>query len=214
MLKILITDDHPLFRKGLQTLLASDPEFEVAGEAATAAEAVASCAELQPDVVLMDLQMPGGSGIDAIREISQTYPDVRILVLSLFEDDSYIFAALRAGARGYLLKDSDEIEVIRAIRAVANGEAIFSSAIAGRIMKYFASPSTLIPREVFPELSNREREILGLLAQSVTPAKIALQLFLSPKTVSNYISNIINKLQVADRTEAIIRAREAGMGTV
>ena len=212
MLKILITDDHPLFRKGLKTLIDSDPEFQVVGEAATAAESVAACGDLQPDLVLMDLQMPGGSGIEAIREISRLYAQIRILVLSLFEDDRSVFAALRAGARGYLLKDSDEVEIMRAVRAVANGEAIFSPGIATQMIRFFTSPSTRIPPDAFPDLSERERETLSLLAQGKTPAQIASLMFLSPKTVSNYISNIINKLQVADRTEAILRAREAGYG--
>jgi DNA-binding NarL/FixJ family response regulator len=212
MLKILITDDHPLFRKGLRTLLEADPDFEVVGEATTAAESVAFCGDLQPDMVLMDLQMPGGSGIDAIREINRQFPGIYILVLTLFEDDSFVFAALRAGARGYLLKDSDEVEIIRAIQAVANGEAIFSSGIANQMIRFFTSPSTRIPPDVFPDLSDRERETLGLLAQGKSPSQIASLLYLSPKTVSNYISNIINKLQVADRTEAILRAREAGYG--
>lgn len=212
MLRILITDDHPLFRKGLRTLLEADPDFEVVGEATTAAESVAFCGDLQPDMVLMDLQMPGGSGIDAIREINRQFPGIYILVLTLFEDDSFVFAALRAGARGYLLKDSDEVEIIRAIQAVANGEAIFSSGIANQMIRFFTSPSTRIPPDVFPDLSDRERETLGLLAQGKSPSQIASLLYLSPKTVSNYISNIINKLQVADRTEAILRAKEAGYG--
>jgi DNA-binding NarL/FixJ family response regulator len=212
LLRILIADDHPLFRKGLRTLLESNSEFEVVGEAATAAEALAACRDLQLDVVLMDLQMPGGSGIEAIREISRQYPDVNCLVLTLFEDDSFVFAALRAGARGYLLKDSDEVEILRAVQAVANGEAIFSSGIANQMIRFFTSPSTRIPPDLFPDLSDRERETLALLAQGRTPAQIASLLYISPKTVSNYVSNIISKLQVADRTEAILRAREAGYG--
>ena len=182
------------------------------GEAATAAEAVAACDTLQPDVVLMDLQMPGGSGIQAIRDISHRHTPVNILVLTLFEDDSYVFAALRAGAHGYILKDSDEDEIMRAILAVANGEAIFSPGIATQMIRFFTSPSTRIPPESFPELSDRERETLSLLAQGKTTAQVASSLVLSPKTVSNYVSSIINKLQVADRAEAILRAREAGYG--
>jgi DNA-binding NarL/FixJ family response regulator len=205
VIRVLITDDHPLFRKGLRTLLESSEGLEVVGEAATAAAAVVACGTLLPDLVLMDLQMPGGSGINAIREIGQEYPETRILVLSLYEDDNSVFAALRAGARGYVLKDADETEIIRAIQVVAGGDSIFSSSIAGRII-------ALIPRDAFPELSSREREILGLLAAGQSPREIASQLFLSPKTVSNYISLIINKLQVVDRAEAVIRAREAGFG--
>ena len=211
-LRILLAEDHPLFRKGLRTLLAAVPEFAVVGEAATGAEAIARAAELQPDVVLMDLQMPDGSGIAAAREILHASPHVRILVVTLFEDDDSVFLALRAGARGYVLKDADEEEMVRAIRAVGRGEAIFSPAVASRVLAYFAAPRPDAPPRAFPTLTEREREILGLIARGHSNPSIARQLSLSPKTIGNYVSNIFGKLQVADRAEAIIRARAAGLG--
>jgi len=211
-LRILIADDHPLFRKGMRTLLESLPDMEVVGEAATGDEAVERAAALQPDVVLMDLQMPSGGGLKATRQIAKASPHIRILVVTLFEDDDSIFAALRAGARGYMLKDSDEEEMLRAIRAVGDGEAIFSSAIATRLRDYFASSRQVIPEEVFPELTDREREILDRIARGETNHRIANQLSITLKTVRNHVSNIFSKLQVADRAQAVIRAREAGMG--
>jgi DNA-binding NarL/FixJ family response regulator len=208
-LRLLVADDHPLFRKGLRTLLGSVSDFTLVGEAETGEAAVEQSLVLQPDVVLMDLQMPGGSGIDAIREIVATSP-TKILVVTLFEDDDSVFAALRAGARGYVLKDTDKDDMIRAIRAVANGEAIFSAAVAKRVLAYFAAPRLEAP-QLFPTLTEREREILRLLAQGKSNPGIAAELFLSPKTVANHLSNIFGKLQVADRAEAIIRARDAGL---
>lgn len=210
-LTVLIVDDHPLFRKGLRTLLESMPDIEVIGEAISGKEAVEMATAHQPDVVLMDLQMPGGSGLAAIRELGKSSPNIRILVVTLFEDDESVFAALRAGARGYILKDADEEEMMRAIRAVGEGEAIFSAAIASRLMDYFAASRSLIPLEVFPELTEREREILTLIARGKTNAEIAAELTISLKTVRNHVSNIYSKLQVADRTQAAIRAREAGL---
>jgi DNA-binding NarL/FixJ family response regulator len=183
----------------------------VAGEAATGDEAVSLATQLQPDVVVMDLRMPGMNGIEATRRILHTSPNIRILVVTLFEDDDSVFAALRAGARGYVLKDADEAEVLRAIRAVGAGEAIFSPAIATRLMDYFAAQHPAVSKELFPTLTEREREILHLIAKGRTNADIARDLSLSVKTVSNYVSNIFGKLQVADRAEAIIRARDAGL---
>ena len=211
-LRILVAEDHPLFRKGMISLLASVPEFEVVGEAATGEEAVARAAELQPDVVLMDLQMPNVNGIDATREILQESPSIRVLVVTLFEDDDSVFMALRAGARGYVLKDADEEEMVLSIRAVGKGEAIFSPAIAERVLAYFAAPMPSVAPQVFPTLTDREREILNLIAGGHPNPSIAKQLHLSTKTVGNYVSNIFTKLQVADRAQAIIRAREAGLG--
>lgn len=211
VLTVLIVDDHPLFRKGMRALLESMPDIEVIGEAISGKEAVEMATAHQPDVVLMDLQMPKGSGLAAIREIGKTSPNIRILVVTLFEDDESVFAALRAGARGYILKDADEEEMMRAIRAVGEGEAIFSPAIATRLMDYFAASRSLIPQEVFPELTEREREILTLIARGMTNANIAAELTISLKTVRNHVSNIYSKLQVADRTQAAIRAREAGL---
>jgi DNA-binding NarL/FixJ family response regulator len=209
-LRLLIADDHPLFRKGMRTLLGAVPDFILVAEAETGQEAVARSLELLPDVVLMDLQMPGGSGIEATRAIVAASPTTKILVVTLFEDDDSVFAALRAGARGYVLKDTDEDEMIRAIRAIANGEAIFGPAVASRVLAFFAAARVNAP-PLFPTLTEREREILRLIARGRSNHTIADELFLSPKTVANYVSNIFGKLQVADRAEAIIRARDAGL---
>ena len=212
-LRILVAEDHPLFRKGMIALLSSVPEFEVIGEAQTGEEAVVRTSELQPDVVLMDLQMPEVNGIEATRRILRDNPSVRILVVTLFEDDDSVFMALRAGARGYVLKDADEEEMVLSIRAVGKGEAIFSPAIATRVLAFFAaSPPGGVSPQAFPTLTEREREILHLIAQGHPNPSIARQLSLSTKTVGNYVSNIFTKLQVADRAQAIIRAREAGLG--
>jgi len=210
-LRVLVVEDHPLFRKGVVALLESVPEFAIAGVATTGEEAIAQAAALRPDVVLMDLKLPGISGIEATRAIVTAAPDVRVLVLSLFEDEDSVFLALRAGARGYVLKDADEDELTGAVRAVARGEAIFSQAVAGRVLAFFAQPRET--PKVFPTLTDREREILGLIAQGRANPAIARELFLSPKTVANYVSAIFAKLQVADRAEAMIRAREAGLGS-
>ena len=210
-LRILIADDHPLFRKGMRTLLTATADTEVIGEATTGREVIELAAALQPDVILMDLQMPGVNGIEATRQILQDSPNIRILVVTLFEDDASVFTALRAGARGYILKDAKEDEILRAIRAVGSGEAIFSPAIATRLMEFFATPRPSASKEVFPTLTDREREILQLIARGSTNHDIARQLVLSVKTVNNYVSNIFSKLQVTDRAQAIIRARDAGL---
>ncbi len=210
-LRVLIAEDHPLFRKGMRALLTATPGTEVVGEATTGQEAIELATELQPDVILMDLQMPGINGIEATRQILHTSPHIRILVVTLFEDNASIFTALRAGARGYILKDAKEEEMLRAIRAVGSGEAIFSPAIATRLMDFFAAPRPAVPKEIFPTLTEREREILQLIARGRTNNDIAKELALSTKTVGNYVSNIFGKLQVADRAQAIIRARDAGL---
>jgi DNA-binding NarL/FixJ family response regulator len=209
-LRVLVVEDHPLFRKGVVALLQTVPDVAVAGVATTGEEAVSQAAALRPDVVLMDLQLPGMSGIEATRAIVAADPGVRVLVLSLFEDEESVFLALRAGARGYVLKDADEDELTGALRAVARGEAIFSQAVAGRVLAFFARPQDT--PKVFPALTDREREILGLIARGRANPAIARALSLSPKTVANYVSAIFAKLQVADRAEAMIRAREAGLG--
>ncbi len=208
---VLIADDHPLFRKGLRALLTSMPEAELVGEATTGAEAVRLAEEMQPDVVLMDLQMPEGGGLAATRRIVDTSPHIRVLIVTMFEDDDSVFAAMRAGARGYVLKDADDEDISRAILAVGRGEAIFSPAIATRLMSFFsARPATAaVP---FPDLTESERAVLRLMAQGLNNDAIAQRLSLSPKTVRNYVSNIISKLQVADRAQAIVRAIEAGLG--
>ncbi|MDP8947735.1 MAG: response regulator transcription factor [Actinomycetota bacterium] len=210
--RVLIADDHPHFRDGLRALLLSAPDAEVVGEAGDGEEAVRLAARLQPDVILMDLNMPGTGGIEATRRILHTSPHISVLVISMYEDDDSVFAALKAGARGYLLKGALKAEILRAIRAVTSGEAIFGPAIARRLMKYFSTPRPDAPKEAFPELTDREREILELIARHETNPEIAKLLHLSQKTVRNHVSNIFAKLQVADRAQAILRAREAGLG--
>lgn len=211
-LRVLIADDHPIFRNGMCALLASVPDIEVVGEAATGNEAVAQATDMQPDVVLMDLQMPGIGGVEATRQILVASPHIRVLVVTMFEDDYSVFTAMRAGARGYIVKGASSDEMLRAIRAVGSGEAIFSPAIAIRLIDFFSAPKPTIPAQAFPELSAREREILDLIAQGASNPEIANRLVISPKTVRNHVSNIFSKLQVADRAQAIIRGREAGLG--
>ncbi len=216
-LRVLVADDHPLFRSGLRALLAAVPETAVVGEATTGEEAVALTAELLPDVVVMDLQMPGVSGIEATRRVLDRSPDVGILVVTMFEDDHSVFAAMRAGARGYVLKDAEEEDILHAIRAVGRGEAIFSPAVARRVIDFFSGARSVeggraLPARAFPELTDREREVLDLIAQGLRNPEIASRLYLSPKTVRNHVSSIFAKLQVADRSQAIVRAREAGLG--
>ena len=210
MLTILIADDHPLFRKRVRALLATMPQVRVVGEAANGADAVRLALELRPDVVLMDLQMPGGDGLTAVRQMAAAQPDVRVLVVTMFQDDDSIFAAMRAGARGYVLKDMDDDDITRAILAVGRGDAIFSPAIAVRMISFF---STRPPQSnpMFPELTASERNVLRLMAKGMNNDAIARQLALSPKTVRNYISVIFGKLQVADRAQAIVRAHDAGL---
>ncbi len=210
--RVLIADDHAPFREGLKALLFSVPDLEVVGEARDGDEAITLAAGLQPDVILMDLNMPGMGGIAATRRILHTSPHIAILVISMFEDDDSVFAALQVGARGYLLKGALKAEILRAIRAVTSGEAIFGPAIARRLMQYFSVPRPDAPPDIFPDLTEREREILALIARHETNPEIAKRLHLSPKTVRNHVSNIFAKLQVADRAQAIIRARERGLG--
>jgi DNA-binding NarL/FixJ family response regulator len=193
-------------------MLSSLPEYEVVGEATTGEEAVALTAELRPDVILMDIQMPGKGGIEATRRILETSPGVGVIVVTMFEDDDSVFAAMRAGARGYVLKGADKEEVFTVVHAVARGEAHFGPEVAKRLMSFFSAPRPAATSEVFPELTAREREVLNLIAGGLSNAEITRQLFLSPKTVRNHISNIFTKLQIADRTQAILRAREAGLG--
>lgn len=211
-LRVLVADDHPMFRDGLRALLASAPGVELVGEASTGQEAVSLAAELQPDVVVMDVQMPQGDGIEATRGIVSGSPSVRVLIVTMFEDDATVFRAMRAGARGYVLKGANYAEMLRAIKAVGDGEAVFGPQIASRLAEYFAAIRPAAAPDLFPELSDREREVLGLLAEGLKNPEIARRLYLSPKTIRNHVSTILHKLQVADRAQAIIRAREAGLG--
>jgi DNA-binding NarL/FixJ family response regulator len=212
-LTVIIADDHQFFRDGVRALLDAQLDMECVGEAATGEAAVRLSAEVQPDVVLMDMQMPGMSGVEATRQILRSSPQIRILMVTMFEDDHLVFAAMQAGARGYLLKGARHEDMVRAIRAVGSGDAIFSPGIAVKLVDYFAALKPGHSPQVFPELSSRERDILQLLAQGYKNAEIADRLVVSPKIVRNYVSNIISKLQVADRAQAILRAKEAGLGT-
>jgi DNA-binding NarL/FixJ family response regulator len=210
-LRVVVVDDHPLFRDGLAMLLGSVPGLAVVGTAADGAAAVELAREEQPDVVVMDVQMPVLDGIEATRRITSDSPSTGVVVLTMSEDDSTVFAAVRAGARGYLLKGADQEEVLRAINTVASGSAVFGPALARRITEFFAAgPSG--SETAFPQLTAREREVLGLVAAGRSNAQIAAALHLSPKTVRNNVSNVLTKLQVTDRAQAIVRAREAGLG--
>ncbi|MEV4709229.1 response regulator transcription factor [Actinoplanes sp. NPDC049316] len=210
-IRVVVADDHPVFRDGLAMLLASVDGIEVVATAANGAEAVAAATRLLPDVVVMDVQMPELNGVEATRRLAAEAPGVGIVVLTMSEDDGTVFAAVRAGARGYLVKGAEQEEIVRAITTVASGGAVFGATLAARIAQFFAAgPPT--PTTVFPQLTAREREILELLAAGRSNAQIAAALFLSPKTVRNNVSNVFAKLQVADRAEAIVRARDAGLG--
>ena len=211
-IRVFIADDHTLFRDGLRALFSSIEDVELVGEAADGEETVSGVAEILPDVVLMDIKMPEMNGIEATRRIVSTSPHVGVIVVTMLEDDDSVFAAMRAGARGYVLKGADQEQMLRTIRAVAAGEALFGSDIAERLMNFFSNLKPSAAMEVFPELTEREREVLELIAQGQNNPEIARNLVISPKTVRNHVSNIFNKLQVADRAQAIIRAREAGLG--
>jgi DNA-binding NarL/FixJ family response regulator len=211
-IRILIADDHAVFREGLRAMLSPEPDMEVVGEAATGKEVVERAAELRPDVILMDIQMPELTGIEATRRILKANPGVGVVVLTMFEDDDSVFSAMRVGARGYVLKGADPSEIIRVLRAVAAGEAHFGPEIAKRLMDFFSAPKPVSLEEAFPELTDREVEILDLIARGHSNTKIAARLYLSPNTVRNHITHIFGKLQVADRAHAIVRAREAGLG--
>ena len=211
-IRVLIADDHPLFREGMRGRLDRVADIEVVGEAASGDEVIELAHRLEPRVILMDIKMPGLNGIEATREIQQSTPHIGVLVLTMFEDDDSVFAAMRAGAKGYLLKDSGGEEVVNAIRAVASGEAVFGPGVAERIIGFFSVPRPAAPQRAFPELTEREEEVLSLVAQGKSNQEISRRLFVSLKTVRNHVSNILLKLQVADRAQAVIRARDAGMG--
>ncbi len=210
-IKVLIADDHPMFREGVRSMLRREASVTLVGEATTGSAAIALAAELQPDVILMDVHMPDVNGIDATRRILHQHPHIRVLVLTMFEDDDSVFAALRAGARGYLLKGADKAEIVRAISGVASGEAIFGPAIAQRLIAFFSAPQAPAPPPVLPELTDREREILVLMTHGLSNQAIADRLVVSLKTVRNHVSNIFSKLEVVDRAQAVLRARDAGL---
>ena len=218
LISVLVVDDHTLFRDGLSAILTTVPDIEVVGEAGTGREAVAQVKALAPDVVLMDINMPDLNGIEATQQILAAKPDTGIIMLTMLEDNDSLFAAMCAGARGYILKGADKAEVLKTIRAVANGEALFGPAIASRLTSFFQNSGGMAHQnEVvspFPDLTDREREVLELIAQGENNQEIAQRLHISAKTVSNHISNIFNKLQVADRGQAIVKARQAGLGTL
>ena len=208
---ILIADDEPTFRSGLRALLKSVNELVLVGDAETGSEAIHQAEELQPDIILMDINMPGVNGIEATRRILNTSPHIGILILTMFEDDDSVFAAMRAGARGYLLKGALKAEILRAIQTVSGGGVVFGAAIAQRMMRYFAGVKPIESSDLFPELTDREREILGFIAEGRNNNEIAQRLVLSGKTIRNHITNIFSKLQVVDRAQAIVRARDAGL---
>ena len=211
-IRVLIADDHPLFCDGLATLLTDGAGTDLAGAATTGTEAVELARETQPDVVVMDLHMPGMNGIEATRRIVADCPQAAVLVLTMFDDDSSVLSALRAGARGYLLKGASGKQIRCAIQAVAGGEIIFGGQLAARMVAYFTDTAASPPP--FSQLTSREHQVLELLAQGRANSAIATRLSLSPKTVRNHVSNILAKLQVTDRAQAIIQARDAGMGQV
>ncbi|MBE2198727.1 MAG: response regulator transcription factor [Anaerolinea sp.] len=212
-IRILVVDDHKLFREGLAALLNAAAETAVVGEAATGQEAIAQAAAVTPDVVLMDIQMPDMNGIEATRRILADYPQTGVIMLTMLEDDDSLFAAMSAGARGYILKGADKAEVLRTVTAVAEGQALFGPAIASRLTHFFqrgdGQETAVTP---FPDLTDREREVLGLITQGMSNNDIAVRLHISGKTVSNHISSIFNKLHVASRAEAIVKAQEANTG--
>ncbi len=210
-IRVLIADDHPVYRFGLRSLLTSLPDMEVVGEAETGGDAVYQAAQLQPDIILMDINMPGMNGIEATRSILDNHSDTAILIITMFDDET-VFHAMQAGALGYILKGADPEETERAIRAVASGEAIFSPQVAERLINYFGQHKPPSTSKYFPELTDRELEILKLVVHGLTNSAIAERLVLSPKTVRNHVSNIFSKLQVSNRTQAILQARDAGIG--
>ena len=215
-IRVLVVDDHTLFREGLTAILTSVPDVQVVGEAGTGREAIGQAENLAPDVILMDINMPDLNGIEATQQVLAAAPATGIVMLTMLEDNDSLFAAMCAGARGYILKGADKAEVLKTIRAAAEGEALFGPAIAGRLTAFFQQSRTAERDEgaltPFPDLTERERDVLALIAAGENNQEIARRLHISAKTVSNHISNIFNKLQVADRAQAIVKARDAGLG--
>ncbi|MFL6173728.1 MAG: response regulator [Marmoricola sp.] len=208
-IRVVVADDHPIVRAGLVALLSSLPDIEIAATATTGREAVREVVSTRPDVALLDLNMPELDGIAATREITRVAPDVGVLVLTMYDDDDSVFAAMKAGARGYLVKGVEQDDIARAIRSVAAGEAIFGPGVASRVLRFLTAPQAA---SAFPELTPREHEILDLLAAGLRNAAIAERMGIAAKTVANNVSSIFTKLQVADRAQAIVRARDAGLG--
>lgn len=214
-IRLLIVDDHTLFREGLRALFSAIEDIDLVGEATSGQEAIDLVEECQPDVILMDIDMPGMGGVQATRSILRKTPSTGIVMVTMLEDDASVFSAMRAGARGYVLKGAKPDELLQTIRAVSNGQALFGSAIAARMMRFFneqgARFKASLPEEAFPELTPRELEVLELIARGDKNSAIAEKLVISEKTVRNHITNIFSKLQVADRAHAIIKARDAGL---
>ncbi|MCK2216299.1 response regulator transcription factor [Actinomadura sp. ATCC 31491] len=209
MIRVLLADDHPLFVAGLRAVLDAEPGLEVAAVAVTGEDAVRLAAEHRPDVAVLDVSMPGGDGIAVTARLRAAGLPCRVLILTMYDDDENVVAALRAGAHGYALKGSGGEEIVAAVRAVARGEAVFGAGVAARLLAHFARAAAVAP---FPQLTEREHEVLGLVARGLGNAAIGQRLGLSAKTVRNHVSNILAKLHVADRAAAIVRAREAGLG--
>jgi DNA-binding NarL/FixJ family response regulator len=210
--RVLVADDHALFRYGLKAMLTNAEGFEVVAEAATGEEVVEKVAQAHPDIIIMDIQMPGMNGIEVTRRVLESNPSIGVVVVTMFEDDDSVFTAMRAGARGYVLKGADAEEVLKVVGAVAEGDAHFGPEIARKLIGFFSAPKPIAPSEAFPELTAREAEILDLIAQGCSNAEIARRLYLSQKTVRNHVSHVFLKLQVPDRARAIVRARQAGLG--
>ena len=212
-LRVVIVDDHPLFRDGVRTALSGVDDLEVVGEAEDVASALEAVAALRPDVVLMDLNLPDGSGIEATRDLLARDPDVRVLVMTMSTDDDAVVAAMRAGARGYVVKGAGRRDLLESVRTVASGGAVFGREVADRLAAYFSGLAAVPGREAFPQLTDREREVLELLARGLDNRGIARTLVLSDKTVRNHVSNVLAKLEVDSRSEAVLRARNAGLGS-
>lgn len=210
MTTVVLVDDHPLVRQGMRAVIDAQADIEVVGEAPDGGEAVRVCVETKPDVVVMDLQMPGLNGIEATKQVRTAAPSTAVLVLTMYDDDTMVFEAIAAGAVGYLVKGADGTDIVAAIRSAAQGHAVFGAALAGRLQTWFGRPQR--SANPFPELTDREREILDCVAAGMTNAEIGATLFLSPKTVANNLSMMLDKLHVAHRAQAIIKARDAGLG--